>query len=118
MLTGDAKPVADQVAQSLGIDQVYAELLPAGKVEKVEELLLDAYEDKASAVLLEKLWRFGRYLFVSGSAPDGWAFPLYGLWYAGYALPWSQHVANENVEMIYWHACVGGFAELVKPLID
>ena len=41
MLTGDAKPVADQVAQSLGIDQVYAELLPAGKVEKVEELLQD-----------------------------------------------------------------------------
>ena len=44
MLTGDAKPVADQVAQSLGIDQVYAELLPAGKVEKVEELLLDNSE--------------------------------------------------------------------------
>ena len=44
MLTGDAKPVADQVAQSLGIGQVYAELLPAGKVEKVEELLLDNSE--------------------------------------------------------------------------
>lgn len=44
MLTGDAKPVADQVAHSLGIDQVYAELLPAGKVEKVEELLLDNSE--------------------------------------------------------------------------
>ena len=44
MLTGDTKPVADQVAQSLGIDQVYAELLPAGKVEKVEELLLDNSE--------------------------------------------------------------------------
>ena len=44
MLTGDAKPVADQVAQSLGIDQVYAELLPSGKVEKVEELLLDNSE--------------------------------------------------------------------------
>ena len=44
MLTGDAKPVADQVAQSLGIDQAYAELLPAGKVEKVEELLLDNSE--------------------------------------------------------------------------
>ena len=44
MLTGDAKPVADQVAQSLGLDQVYAELLPAGKVEKVEELLLDNSE--------------------------------------------------------------------------
>ena len=44
MLTGDAKPVADQVAQSLGIDQVYSQLLPAGKVEKVEELLLDNSE--------------------------------------------------------------------------
>ncbi len=39
MLTGDAKKVANQVASSLGIDEVYSELLPAGKVEKVEELL-------------------------------------------------------------------------------
>ena len=39
MLTGDAKKVANQVASSLGIDEVYSELLPANKVEKVEELL-------------------------------------------------------------------------------
>lgn len=39
MLTGDAKAVAEQVAETLGIDEVYSELLPAGKVEKVEELL-------------------------------------------------------------------------------
>lgn len=39
MLTGDAKKVAEQVAASLGIDQVYSELLPADKVAKVEELL-------------------------------------------------------------------------------
>ncbi len=39
MLTGDAKKVADQVAASLGIDEVYSELLPADKVEEVEELL-------------------------------------------------------------------------------
>lgn len=39
MLTGDAQPVAEQVAQSLGIDEVYAELLPGDKVTKVEELL-------------------------------------------------------------------------------
>ncbi len=39
MLTGDAKKVADHVAEELGVDQVYSELLPAGKVEKVEELL-------------------------------------------------------------------------------
>lgn len=45
MLTGDSGKVADQVASSLGIDQVYSELLPAGKVEKVEELL-NAKSDK------------------------------------------------------------------------
>lgn len=39
MLTGDAKKVANQVAASLGIDEVYSELLPADKVERVEELL-------------------------------------------------------------------------------
>ncbi len=39
MLTGDAKKVANQVASFLGIDEVYSELLPADKVEKVEELL-------------------------------------------------------------------------------
>ena len=39
MLTGDAKKVAEQVAAGLGIDQVYSELLPGDKVEKVEELL-------------------------------------------------------------------------------
>lgn len=39
MLTGDTKKVANKVAASLEIDEVYSELLPADKVEKVEELL-------------------------------------------------------------------------------
>ena len=39
MLTGDTARVADHVAAELGIDQVCSQLLPAGKVEKVEELL-------------------------------------------------------------------------------
>ena len=39
MLTGDSRKVAEQVAAELGIDRVCAELLPADKVSKVEELL-------------------------------------------------------------------------------
>ena len=39
MLTGDAKAVGEQVAATLGIDEVYSELLPGDKVTKVEELL-------------------------------------------------------------------------------
>ncbi|MDY2698859.1 MAG: heavy metal translocating P-type ATPase, partial [Lachnospiraceae bacterium] len=39
MLTGDADRAAQQVAENLGVDMVYSELLPADKVTKVEELL-------------------------------------------------------------------------------
>ncbi len=39
MLTGDGKKVAEQVASSLGVDEVYSSLLPGDKVSKVEELL-------------------------------------------------------------------------------
>ena len=39
MLTGDAVPVAQAVAGELGLDEVHAELLPAGKVENVETML-------------------------------------------------------------------------------
>lgn len=39
MLTGDKKQVGEHVADILGLDEVYTELLPDGKVEKVEELL-------------------------------------------------------------------------------
>ena len=39
MLTGDVSKVAAEVAEQLGIDCVYSELLPADKVTKVEELL-------------------------------------------------------------------------------
>ena len=39
MLTGDRKNIGEDVAKEIGIDKVYTELLPDGKVEKVEELL-------------------------------------------------------------------------------
>ena len=44
MLTGDRKDVGERVAKQLGIDKVYTELLPDGKVEKVEELLKEKSE--------------------------------------------------------------------------
>ena len=39
MLTGDKKAVGESVAKELGLDEVYTELLPNNKVEKVEELM-------------------------------------------------------------------------------
>lgn len=49
MLTGDMKKVADQVAQELGIDEVYSELLPADKVTQVERLLDEKKENEKLA---------------------------------------------------------------------
>ncbi len=39
MLTGDRSAAAEQVAGQLGVDEVFSELLPAGKVEKMEEIM-------------------------------------------------------------------------------
>ncbi|MEA4815277.1 MAG: heavy metal translocating P-type ATPase [Lachnospiraceae bacterium] len=39
MLTGDSKLIGEKVARQLGIDNVYSELLPSEKVDKIEELL-------------------------------------------------------------------------------
>ena len=44
MLTGDSRKVAEHVAADLGIDEVHAELLPADKVSRVEELLAEKPE--------------------------------------------------------------------------
>jgi len=82
-----------------------------------EHLLLEAYDAHVSPVLLEKLWRFGRYLFISASAENGIPVPLYGLWHGEDGLIWSQYVANENVQMTYWHAMAGGLSYFIVPLI-
>lgn len=49
MLTGDTKAVAEQVARSLGIDEVYSGLLPGDKVTKVEEILAQKSEQEKLA---------------------------------------------------------------------
>ena len=49
MLTGDRKNIADYVAKDLGIQEVYSELLPGGKVSKVEALLANNTEKEKLA---------------------------------------------------------------------
>ena len=44
MLTGDKKTVGEDVGEKLGLDEVYTELLPDGKVEKVEKLMREKTE--------------------------------------------------------------------------
>ena len=51
MLTGDAKEVGEAAAKELGLDEVHTRLLPADKVERVEELLKEKQQDKSSCSL-------------------------------------------------------------------
>lgn len=82
-----------------------------------EALLDEAYEENASGALYEKLWRYARYLFMSGTAEASNPFALYGLWCGDYGLPWTQHVANENVEIIYSGAALTGQFDALRGLI-
>ena len=81
-----------------------------------EELLLDSYEGEAPAALVEKLWAYGRYLYISATREDGPPMPLYGLWGGDYRLMWCHYMANENIQMMNWHAPVGGLVQLTKAL--
>ena len=83
-----------------------------------EELLLEAYSECASNELLEKLWHFGRYLFISGTREGALPFPLYGIWSGEYYPIWSHYMANINIQMSYWHASVGNLESLNKPFFD
>lgn len=49
MLTGDSKETAESIAASLGIDEVYSELMPADKVSNVEKLISEKSADKTLA---------------------------------------------------------------------
>lgn len=83
-----------------------------------EELLLEAYSEDASNELLEKLWHFGRYLFISGTREGAYPFPLYGIWCGEYYPIWSHFMANINIQMSYWHTGVGNLETLNKPFFD
>ncbi|MCI1776343.1 MAG: glycoside hydrolase family 95 protein [Paenibacillus lautus] len=85
-------------------------------VRSNEELLLEAYEGEAPVSLVRKMWAYGRYLFICGTAAESGPFGLYGLWGGDYRLVWCHHMANENIQMMYWHAHVGALGELVPPL--
>ena len=83
-----------------------------------EELLLNAYDGVSSNELIEKLWRYGRYLFISGCSEDSLPFTMYGLWAYEYRQIWSHNMANENIQMIYWHTNVGNLVGLSKSLTE
>ncbi len=83
-----------------------------------EELLERAYDGGAPNALLNKLWKYGRYLMICGTRPGALPFPLYGIYHGRYSMAWPHNMANENTQMIYWHVLGGGLDPLYEALID
>ncbi len=83
-----------------------------------EMLLREAFKDKMSLEMIEKMWNYGRYLLISSSKTDGLPCHLYGLWCGSYEGYWAFNMANENLQMIYWHALSGNMSELLLAVFN
>jgi alpha-L-fucosidase 2 len=83
-----------------------------------ERLLLDAYSGELPAALVEKMWAYGRYLFISSCRPGGQPPSLLGRWCGDYEGFWTFNMANINIQMIYWQVLSGNLPELNLTLFD
>ncbi len=84
-----------------------------------EYLLLDAYQNPASAELIQKLFDYGRYLLISSSRAGGYPANLQGIWNGDYHPPWSSlYGINENLEMNYWQGLPGNMKESMMAFYD
>ena len=84
-----------------------------------EELLLDAFEETASNELMEKLYAYGRYLFLcSTSDKDTLPCHLTGLFNGTYQCFWAFNMYNVNFEMIYWQALSGNLPGYMRLALD
>lgn len=84
-----------------------------------EKLLLDAYQNRASDELVQKLVDYGRYLLISSSRAGGYPSNLQGIWNGDYAPPWYGHLGNnENLQMNYWQAMPGNLNESMMAFFD
>ncbi|MEP5434068.1 MAG: glycoside hydrolase family 95 protein [Flavobacteriaceae bacterium] len=84
-----------------------------------ERLLLDAYQNRASDELVQKLVDYGRYLLISSSRAGGYPANLQGIWNGDYAPPWYGHLGNnENLQMNYWQAMPGNLNESMMAFFD
>lgn len=90
-----------------------------GSATPNEKLLLEAYQNRASDELVQKLVDYGRYLLISSSRAGGYPANLQGIWNGDYAPPWYGHLGNnENLQMNYWQAMPGNLNESMMAFFD
>jgi alpha-L-fucosidase 2 len=93
-------------------------LAPSKRTRTNEQLLLEAYDGTSSDELIEKLWSYGRYLFICATREDAPPCNLVGLWNGTYASTWAINMFNVNYEMIYWQALQNGLEQMLLASFD
>ncbi len=104
-----------ELYQRVSLDICGSELAAAGN----EELLSRAYAGKAPNALVEKLFNYGRYLFISSTGTKGYPPNLQGVWNGDYVPAWScDYTLDENVQMCHWAVLPCNLPELLGPYFD
>lgn len=84
-----------------------------------EELLIDAYDKGSSNELIEKLYAYGRYLFIcSTREKDTLPVHLVGLWSGSYVGMWAFYMYNVNYQLMYWQSLTGNMAEYLRNALE
>lgn len=89
------------------------------KAKSNEQLLKEAYNQKASKEIIHTLFNYGRYLLISSSKKGGLPANLQGIWNGDYNPAWSSDFhLDENIQMNYWAALSCGLNDCTMPFYD
>lgn len=113
MLTGDTRRTAENIAKDVGVDQVYSELLPADKVNKVEQLLARKGEKEKLAFLLSR--KCLRIVYENIVFALGVKFLCLGLGAVGIANMWFAIFADVGVMIL---AILNAIRALYAPSVS
>lgn len=113
MLTGDTRRTAENIAKDVGVDQVYSELLPADKVNKVEQLLARKGEKEKLAFLLSR--KCLRIVYENIVFVLGIKFLCLGLGAVGIANMWFAIFADVGVMIL---AILNAIRALYAPSVS
>jgi len=104
------KKYMDRVSFNLGENQ-YKDVTTDARIER--------FKETNDAHLVATYFKFGRYLLICSSQPDGQPANLQGIWNDKLFPSWdSKYTCNINLEMNYWPAEVTNLTELSKPLFQ
>ncbi|MEI8242178.1 MAG: glycoside hydrolase N-terminal domain-containing protein [bacterium] len=87
-----------------------------GGAQTNEKLLANAYQGRVANALIERMFHFGRYLFLAATQARGLPPNLQGVWNGDHIPAWScDYTLDENVQMMHWPVMSGNMAELMEP---